>query len=796
MFKKYKFNIVFSLLLLVASPILKAQNFGDLTQPNVIIFYVDDLGWQDTELNMLSGDTTPAPSKTPNVLDLAADGINFQQGYSPAPTCSPSRVALMSGKHPARSGKTHVIGGGPPTPISINATLVSPFWPGRMDYDEYTIAEALGDAGYYTGHVGKWHCAISHNASPLSNEQGFEYMNTAKGVATKMTNILSGFGTVNIEDPYQLQDTLDSSYGAYAGLPARPFDATTQAGLDFMADSVAQSRPFFLYMSHWMVHTPIHTRDEALLEYYCDVLGHDYDGTATPNISSDDLAGFVDSNGKWKDPNGVKGEGQKNPFYAAMVDTVDWSLGELIDYLKATNDPRHPGYKLYDTTYIFFTSDNGGMEGSPTEHITDNAPLDRGKISSKEGGVRVPFVVAGPSVRQNVESQELINGLDLYPTLLAISGASGSQAQNAELDGVNVLPYLLDEANRINDTEGSHRNTLYWHFPNSSDMTSSIRDGDYKLYKNYKTSNYSLYRLYNGTSRVDWEEDKNLTNNAAFASVKSNLINNLENFLTDLGSEPAYNNAASTSTIANKGLVPDFLAESYNFNLNRAYATYETSGKANVQRAYMYYTTNGGDQYEEWFQIPATVEKNGANNPTGRIFAEVPAETTHYVFNLIDENNFLRSRPDFNKNSPYSEQTSAFDPNSSQVDLGVLFAAIGYDAESGPGDNTSIIVSGSKVGKINGGSWIRFDDFNFGAGAETIKVNAGSGSLGGNIQIRVGSLNTPLRGVVRVNNTGGWNNFVEHDIELSEGVSGIQDFYFVFVGSANYLMTLESFQVD
>ena len=115
---------------------------------------VDDLGWQDVKCYDID---EPSPSETPNMDALAKNGVMFWQAYSPAPTCAPSRCAIMSGKHPAKAQKTHVVGGGPPTPYNVaKHILMDPWYSGRMKMSEVTIAEALKTNGYATGHVGKW----------------------------------------------------------------------------------------------------------------------------------------------------------------------------------------------------------------------------------------------------------------------------------------------------------------------------------------------------------------------------------------------------------------------------------------------------------------------------------------------------------------------------------------------------------------------------------------------------------------------------------------------------------------
>ena len=285
----------------------------------------------------------------------------FRQGYSPAPTCAPTRCAIMSGRHPAVTQKTHVVGGNPPTPYNKTAhEIMDPWYSGRMKLEEVTIAEALKANGYVSGHTGKWHMAIDHHAFPQPKDQGFDFTRSDLGESRAMRpHRLTGFATRDQKDRYQLNEQ---------GFPK---DQTTLDAIDFI--SINKANPFFLYYAAWLVHTPIHSRSKVLLEKYCQKLGVEFP----------------------KNPSGWAIPGQQNPFYCAMVEMFDHYVGQIINYLEETDDPRWPGHKLIENTYIILTSDNGGMERIPGEVITDNFPLDKGKINAKEGGVRVPFLIAG-----------------------------------------------------------------------------------------------------------------------------------------------------------------------------------------------------------------------------------------------------------------------------------------------------------------------------------------------------------------------------------------------------------------
>ena len=327
------------------------------TRPNIIIFYVDDLGWQGTQLNDVD---SPCPYETPNVAKLAAQGMNFTQAYSAAPTCAPSRAGILTGQHPGKLRYTHVtfdrIPKGKPT-----QEFVDPYLGAHLQMDALTLATALKGNGYRTGHVGKWHLGLS------SSLFGFDFSHEDRGVHRKTPDRTKDFATA--DDPkyplskikYPPVSTKNPDGISY------PYDGVTESALKFMEES--DDKPFFLYLAHWMVHWPAMTRNGELLEYYCDKLGQP----------------FPPKKGQQSKP------GQNNPYFASMVSTVDWSLGRIVDYLEKTDDPRNEGKKLIETTYlIIFTSDNGGAMRHGKEVLSDNTPLKFGKSNSEEGGIRVP----------------------------------------------------------------------------------------------------------------------------------------------------------------------------------------------------------------------------------------------------------------------------------------------------------------------------------------------------------------------------------------------------------------------
>ena len=597
---------IFSLLLLF---IFSLASLADNrpTKPNVLLILTDDLGWQDVKCYDID---EPSPMETPNIDSLAKQGVKFWQAYAPAPTCAPSRCAIMSGNHPARAQKTHVVGGAPPTPNhKYGWTMMAPWYSGRMPANEKTIAKVLKTNGYVTGHSGKWHMAIDHHAFPQPEDQGFNWTRSSRGARSGMPNRVEGFASAQAKDPFRLDEN------------GYPYHQTSEDALTFLKEN--HQKPFFLYYATWLVHTPIHTRSEKLLEKYCKKLG-----VKRPETQE-----------------GWTMKGQTNPFYCAMVEELDYHMGKVFEYLKTTNDPRWPGHKLIENTYIIFTSDNGGMEGHPGEIITDNYPLDRGKISAMEGGTRVPLIITGPGIQKGVESDVMVNGLDFYPTLLTLTGTPQPKQKN--LDGSDLSELLLRDPTNpdlVKDKDGRTRDTMVWHFPHSVALESTIRVGGYKLVRNYNhrydkgTTELELYHLYKKVKdrqvRVDIEEANNLASSKP--DLTEELNNKLSSILQEMEASYPYYNPQANKVGADKKMVPK--VNSHKRVNGEVIFQYIENG-AKVIRGDLIYTLNGGNRYEEWDRLKAGKKNNR------EIRFTLPSGTTHYFLNLIDENNFLVSYP-------------------------------------------------------------------------------------------------------------------------------------------------------
>ncbi len=601
--------------LMCAATVVHAQRPA---QPNVLLVYADDLGWQDPkvydnmETNVVGGFGGTNVFDTPYMDALATEGVLFTEAYSPACVCAPSRAALLSSQHPARLNFTTVSGGAIcPQPGSLGSRMMDAYHNRRLEVEETTLPGLLSTNGYLNGHIGKWHLdgpgALDHN---------FHYSDGHRGTTIGMANRLTGFATTNDVDLYQLQDITGApSTNGYA------FDQTTQNALDFLARAAATNQPFFCYFATYLVHAPWHQRTERLLKKYAERMGYTYPLTGGE----------------------VFAEGQKNPYYAAMVETFDYNLHQLLTYLRNTDDPRWPGHKLIENTYIFLTSDNGGMEnGDPNGKVTDNYPLDEGKIHQEEGGTRVPFLAVGPGIASNLVSDVMINGLDLMPTILSLAGIPVP----AGLDGLDLSSLMLGDPTDeqlVTNAVGEVRDTMHWHFPHSGQNNATIRKGGWKLFYNFDHVNngglneYRLYHLYDTNGiRVDIEESVNLWNTET--NIAEELGAELKTWLADVGANvPHYNPKYTSGNLPNQGLVPAATANGKAGDV--VWVEFETN-QAEVVRVDLLYTFEGFNVDQDWFRMPATI------TGPGRAEATAPEGTTHYVFNLIDENNFLVSYPD------------------------------------------------------------------------------------------------------------------------------------------------------
>ncbi|QDV62864.1 Arylsulfatase [Crateriforma conspicua] len=430
--------------LLVAATVTMENHAVAKARPNIIVFLVDDMGWTDSSVY---GSTF---YETPNLSRLAGQGMRMTQAYA-QPLCSPSRAALLTGKYPARIGMHQAITGqskpNPIVPAAANPRQVV-VWPqsrSHLPLSEQTIAEVLREVGYQTWFLGKWHLGAAPRFWP--QQQGFETVIGVGGAGP------SGgyFAPNNIP---ALQPGPDGEY-ICERLTDEACSLISRRGDD----------PFFLYLSHFNVHSPYEAPAEQIERFAAKM-----------------------------DP----ANEHQNPVMAAMLYAMDQSLGKIMQRLDDEG--------IADDTWLFFLSDNGGihwhnMKGQYAERfpvpVTSNAPLRGGKACFYEGGIRVPMVVRKPGkIAAGAVCDVPVHMIDLYPTLCQIAGAD--VPRELSVDGVSLLPILTE-------TGSLDRSRLFCHFPRSKTLAgtvggSFVRDGDYKLIRLWfsgeqGTHAYELYNL-------------------------------------------------------------------------------------------------------------------------------------------------------------------------------------------------------------------------------------------------------------------------------------------------------------
>lgn len=387
--------------------------------PNIVMLLADDLGW--TGLKCFGSDFY----ETPNLDRLAEQGMKFTDAYSACTVCSPTRASIMTGQYPARLHLTDFIAG-QNRPF---AKMAIPSWTKRLEPKHTTIAEALQANGYRTGHVGKWHLNGRPSAKKIlqPTDHGFDVSHSRPA------------GTRG----YLLKPGVTSKAGTNFLT-----DYLTDQACDFIQQSKAD--PFFLYFAYNVPHTPIQGRED-LVKYF--------EGKVSESAI------------------------HRNPTYAAMVASLDESVGRIVSQLKEDG--------LSDNTIIVFTSDNGGLTQRYGKHdgFTENLPLRRGKGSAYEGGVRVPAIVHWPGItRPGTTCHEPIMTIDYFPTFLQMAGVK-SQTQ---VDGRSIVPLLQGSKQSL------HRN-LYWHYPHyhagGDSPYSAIRSGNHRLIEFHEDNSTRLYDL-------------------------------------------------------------------------------------------------------------------------------------------------------------------------------------------------------------------------------------------------------------------------------------------------------------
>lgn len=443
-------------------------------KPNIVLIVADDLGYRDLSCY---GSTF---YETPRLDALAEEGARFTDAYAASPVCSPSRASIMTGKYPARVGITQWIGG-----HLVGRLLDVPyFW--LLPAHEITLAQALRDEGYATWHVGKWHLG---NGLAAPQRRGFDVNVAGSEVGS----------TPAYWSPYHLPGLPEGSPGEYLT------DTLTDEAIALIERSGDQ--PFFLNLWHYAVHTPIEAPGDLVGKYRdkatklgLDKLDPIAEGEAFPVWSKQHLRL-------------QRRTVQSDPVYAAMVENLDWNVGRVLDALDSSGHASN--------TVVIFTSDNGGLatsEGSPTS----NFPLLEGKGWTYEGGVRVPLLVRYPGmVPAGTIVTEPVISPDLYPTVLSLAG--GAPPREGQVDGVDLSGLLRGRT--------VSRGPIFWHYPHYSNQggrpAAAVRDGRWKLIRNFETDRRELYDL-----SLDLSETTDLA--ASQPAIVDHLDHLLQNWLADV----------------------------------------------------------------------------------------------------------------------------------------------------------------------------------------------------------------------------------------------------------------------
>ncbi|MEM9915115.1 MAG: sulfatase [Planctomycetota bacterium] len=424
-----------------------------MNAPNLLMILIDDLGWADL------GCYGSSFYETPNLDRFAQQGLRFTDAYAAAPVCSPTRAALLSGKHPARVGVTQYIGG-----HAVGQLQDVPYFH-QLPANERSLATALReDGGYQTWHVGKWHLGEGQT-SPENH--GFDVNVGGCGWGAPKHGYFS---------PYRCPTLDDGPAGEYLT------DRITDEAIKLL-EQRDTDRPFFLNLWHYAVHTPIQAPQKLIDKYVekAKQLGLDPEG---PLQIGDHFACDHKKHLRIE-----RRTVQSHAAYAAMIENLDTNLGRVFAALDRLG--------VADNTLVVFTSDNGGLataEGSPT----CNAPMAEGKGWMREGGNRVCQLARWPGViAPGSETSVPVVTTDLYPTFLDAAGLPAQPLQH--IDGHSLLPLLQGQ-------NGPDRDAIYWHYPHYSNQgdtpAGAVRAGRYKLIEHFEDGRLELFDLANDISEA------------------------------------------------------------------------------------------------------------------------------------------------------------------------------------------------------------------------------------------------------------------------------------------------------
>lgn len=409
-------------------------------KPNIVFILVDDLGLHDLSA---TGSTF---YETPNVDRIANEGTVFTQGYAASRVCSPSRASIMLGQYTARHRITDWIGAKTGTDwraLNRNNKLLPPSYSHVLPQRDTTLAEAFAANGYTTFFAGKWHLGTQGS---WPTDHGFKINKGGWDVGSPKGGFFSPWENPNLEN-----NTAGENLSIRLGKETANF-------IEKNKDST-----FLAYLSFYAVHGPIQTTENAWTKYRAKA----------------EQQGIKDSGYEMERVLPIRTV-QDNPVYAGLVEQMDKAVGIVLDKLQELG--------LEDNTIIVFTSDNGGV-ASGDAFSTTNLPLRGGKGYQWEGGIREPYFIKVPWMKDVKEVTYPVTGTDFYPTLLDLAAIPLKPKQH--MDGVSLKPLL--EGKELKERP------LFWHYPHygnqGGEPASIIREGDWKLIHYWEDGRNELYNL-------------------------------------------------------------------------------------------------------------------------------------------------------------------------------------------------------------------------------------------------------------------------------------------------------------
>jgi len=463
-------------------------------KPNIILFLVDDMGWQETSVPFWDKKTALNERyQTPNMERLASQGMKFTQAYA-CPLSSPTRVSLMTGMNAARHGVTNWTLRKNISPDTKHSVLDLPQWnvnglcpvPGieKTVYAK-TLSSYLQEAGYKTIHVGKAHWGAKGTPGEDPLNLGFD-VNIA-GHAPGGPG--SYYGKYNFSAAWRSEDLIWDVPGLqnYHEKDIYLTEALTLEALKEMKKAVSQELPFYLYMSHYAVHAPWE-KDERFYNKYKSGGLTDFEATL-----------------------------------ASMIEGMDKSLGDILNEVHALG--------IEENTIIIFMSDNGAPSQCP-----QNVPLRGHKVSPYEGGIRDPMIVKWPGVTtEGTVCNTPVIIEDFFPSILDMAGSDKYKKSEEVIDGISFTSLLHGKTTDISDR------SFIWHFPHNYDFEpySVIRKGDWKLIYWYKDGREELYNI-----AEDISENKDIS--LLFPEIRSSLVAELGRYLKSVDASTPFNKLSNS----------------------------------------------------------------------------------------------------------------------------------------------------------------------------------------------------------------------------------------------------------